>query len=67
MLAGVAYNTRSQGKSMLYEGGVGGLLFPIDLGGPIMPAPFPLLLLRALPSKQLIQLWTIRPLWLLWH
>ena len=52
MLDGVVCITHSQVNIILYEGGglVGGFLFPIDLGGPLMPAPFPLLLLHALRS-----------------
>ena len=54
MLAGEACSLRCQTHSMLSEEGVGGLLFSIDLGGPPTAAPFPLLLVRALHSKQLI-------------
>ena len=51
MMDDVACNTRSQVHSMLSEGGVGGFLFPIYLGGPIMRAPFLMLLLRSLHRK----------------
>ena len=37
---------------MLPEGGGGGFLFPIDLGGLLTPEPLPLLMLHALHSKQ---------------
>ena len=48
----MVYSTHSQVRNMLSEGGFGGLIFPIDLGGPITPAPFSLLMLRALHSEQ---------------
>ena len=54
LLDGAVCITCSQEHSMLSEEGVGGLLFSIDLGGPPTAAPFPLLLVRALHSKQLI-------------
>ena len=55
MLAGVAYIMRSQVYSMLSEGGVGGLLFStIYLCGPLTPAPFPLMMLKDMCSKQSI-------------
>ena len=53
LLDGVDCSMRYQVYSILSEGGgVGGFLFPIDLCGPLTPAPFPLLLLRALRSEQ---------------
>ena len=51
ILPGMACSTHSQVHSMLSEGGVGGFLFPIYLGGPIMRAPFLMLLLRSLHRK----------------
>ena len=53
--AGVACSTCSKVHIMLYEGEIGGLLFTIDLGGPLTPVYLPLLLLHALRSKQSIQ------------
>ena len=52
--AGTAYSTRSQAHSMLSREVVGGSPFPIGLGGPTTPTPFPLLLLRDLFIKRLI-------------
>ena len=53
-MAGVVCSKRSKVHSMLSEGVVGGLIFTIDLCGPLISAPFPLLMLRALRSKQSI-------------
>ena len=54
MLAGVACSTSSQVHTILSQGLDGGFLFTIDLGGPLTPAHFPILLLRALHSEQSI-------------
>ena len=54
MLAGEACSLRCQTHSMLSEEGVSDFLFPIGLVGPLKPAHFPLVLLRALCSKKLI-------------
>ena len=52
MMSSLACSTRYHVNSLLYEGGVGGLLFLIDLSCHLTPATFPLLMLHDLSSKQ---------------